>query len=305
MSEKFYYDLTKQKNIEDLKLSETKEKNNCFIHPKNNKSTIYSGFILDENTRTKTICELSFFRNKDTNKYIPRLTFRKVDKNFEQKETSNQDIIISFNHSDNASKFWLLINFLKKFKDLVDSGDFEKTYKVVKEDFITEFKTKSQKDKILEISQIIEESNLSSQNIINAILLKERQKNLDAFDGFLNNKNIDDKSFFELYKEKFEIKQSGEEVVWHHFLKKHDWIIGLNADIRFTSDLISEQKVGIENSEGRDSPKIDLLGRLSSFTILIELKPQIQIFLRNKKVKQLVQILGVLLLSSLMELVNV
>ena len=282
MSSKYYYNLVKQ-DIQDLMLSETQAKNNCFIHPKNNKSTIYNSFILDENSKTKIICGLSFFRNKDTNRYIPRLTFRKVNNNFEQKETSNKDIIIPFDHSNSASRFWLLINFLKKFKDLVDSGDFEKNYKVVKEDFITEFKTKTQKDKLLEISQIIEESNLSSQDIANTLLLKERQKNLEAFDGFLNNKIHEDKSFFELYKEKFAIKQDGEEVVWHHFLKEHKWIIGLNLDIKFISDLLSEQKVGIEDSNGKHSPKADLLGLISGFTVLIELKTSnTKIFTKKK-----------------------
>jgi len=258
-------------DIQRLIISATNAQNNCFIHDIKSKSIIYDEFILNENTKSKIICKITFYPHTITDKYIPRLTLRKVDKQFEQTQTK-KDIIIALDKSELASRFWKLINFLKNYKDLVDCGDFEKTYKVVKEDFITEFKTKSQKDKLLEISKIIEESDLSSQDILNTILLKERKKNLKAFDGFLNNKDIGDKSFFKSYKEKFNIKQNGEEVVWHHFLKEHNWIIGLNADIRFTSDLISEQKAGIENSEGRNSPKIDLLGRLSNFIILIELK---------------------------------
>ncbi|MBK9355442.1 MAG: DUF4263 domain-containing protein [Bacteroidetes bacterium] len=59
--------------------------------------------------------------------------------------------------------------------------------------------------------------------------------------------------------------------VWHHFLKNNEWIIGLNVEIKFIRDLLSEQKVGNENSKGTGSPKVDLLG-VSYFTSLIELK---------------------------------
>jgi hypothetical protein len=269
---RFYFDLTTQ-SIEKLMLSETNAKDKCYIHNKNNKNDIYNGFILDKNSKTMIICETSFYKNKDTHRYIPRLIFRKVDNDFKQKETTiSKDIIISFNDSQKALKFWILINFLKNFKDLVDSNDFEKSYKVIKNNFIAEFETKSQNDKVLEISQIIKKANISSQDIFNAILLRERQTNLEAFKGFLNNETREGQIFFELYKQKKNIQKQGEEVVWHHFLKHNDWIIGLNLDIKFISDLISEQKIGNENSEGRNSPKIDLLGKISNFTVLIELK---------------------------------
>lgn len=74
----------------------------------------------------------------------------------------------------------------------------------------------------------------------------------------------------EKYRSKFSIPQ-GDEAIWHHFFKNNDWILGLNADIKFIKDFFDEQKVGIEDSKGKGSPKTDLLG-ISDFTTIIELK---------------------------------
>ena len=61
--------------------------------------------------------------------------------------------------------------------------------------------------------------------------------------------------------------------------------MGLNVDIKFIREFYSEQKVGIENSKGRLSPKSDLLG-LSDYTTLIELKhSNTKIFKENKSSK--------------------
>ncbi len=144
-----YFHLEKQ-NIEELMLSETRDKNNCFIHHRNSTRTLYNGFILNENSKTTIVCEVSFFRNKDTNKYLLRLIFRKRDKNSEEQKTSKK-IIINLNNGDISYRFWILIDFLKKFKDLVDSGDFEKSYQPIKKDFISELKAKSKDEKISEI----------------------------------------------------------------------------------------------------------------------------------------------------------
>jgi len=266
----YYFHLEKQ-NIEELMLSEMKTKNNCFIHEKKSKIIIYKGFILDENSQSTIVCEVSFYKKKNTNKYLPRLKFRKLDKNLEEQKMSKK-IIIDLNDGDKSSRFWILIDFLKKFKNLVDGGDFEKSYQIVKQDFILELESKSKEEKILEISKISDALNLSSSDIINALRLQDREKNLKEFDDFLNNKNYNGKSCFEIYKEKYDIKLSGDESVWHHFLEKNNWIIGLNLDIKFISDFLSEQKIGLENSEGRNSPKVDFLGQISNFTVLIELK---------------------------------
>ncbi len=60
-------------------------------------------------------------------------------------------------------------------------------------------------------------------------------------------------------------------MIWHHFFKNNDWILGLNVDIKFIREFHDEQKVGIENSKGSGSPRTDLLG-VSDYTTLIELK---------------------------------
>ena len=74
----------------------------------------------------------------------------------------------------------------------------------------------------------------------------------------------------------------GDEAVWHHFLKENSWILGLNADLRFISDFVDEAKVGIEDSSGKSSPKVDMLG-VSHYTTLVELKtPETMIFKKEK-----------------------
>jgi len=84
-----------------------------------------------------------------------------------------------------------------------------------------------------------------------------------------------------VYREKYFI-QPGDEAIWHHFLKNNNWILGLNVDIKFIREFYDEQKVGIENSKGSGSPKVDLLG-VSDFTTLIELKhSETEIFKKQK-----------------------
>lgn len=54
-------------------------------------------------------------------------------------------------------------------------------------------------------------------------------------------------------------------------MKKNDWILGLNADLRFINKFIDEADVGIENTTGSGSPKVDMIG-ITNYTTLIELK---------------------------------
>lgn len=256
-------------DITTLQINENNEKNNCYLIDVN--GDYYGGFELVNKRNSKTICKVLFIKSTITGKYLPRIEFRKVDDSGESKQPKGKDIIIKFSESEEVLSFWKMIDFLQGFKELVDLGDLKKHYKAVSFDnYVIEFKSKSQEEKVKELIELTENSKLSNDEI-KAIIKNQRKRVVYGFYCFLKGIDIKSKSPFDYYREDREIKENGEEVIWHHFFKENDWIIGLNTDIKFIRDFLSEQKIGVENSKGKGSPKLDLLG-LSYFTTLIELK---------------------------------
>lgn len=75
------------------------------------------------------------------------------------------------------------------------------------------------------------------------------------------------------------------------FLKREQLILGLNADIRFIPEFIDETKVGVEDSRGKGSPRVDMLG-ISNYTTLVELKELILLFSNLLVVAEAEQTLG-------------
>jgi hypothetical protein len=272
-----------QDDITKLLIKENSDKNNCFLQ--STKGEIYGGFIIYETKNTKTICKVTFFKSRQSQKYRPRLEFRKVNNKGETKKPNKEDIIIKFSENEEVKNFWILIDFLDGFKELVDTGDFQKKYKAISfTNYIQEFNTKTEQEKNLELMQLVENTKLSNEDV-KSILYNHRKKAILGFYYLLKNHNVQLENAFEYYRSSRRILEKGEEVIWHHFLKENDWIIGLNVDVKFIRDLLSEQKVGEENSLGTGSPKVDLLG-ISYFTTLIELKTsKTKIFKENKTSK--------------------
>lgn len=278
------FDLTCEE-LNKVIIKENHNKDNCIIWDAKDSSISYSTFILTKNSRSKTICDITFYKSSNTDKYIPRLTFKRLFLDGKEQESkSSNKVIISFSESDSAQKLWDLIAFLSSYKDLVDIGEFESVYKVVpKESYIIEFKNKGEKEKIEELKELISIANLSYSDI-KILTFHERKSNLKAFFYLLKNKEIGDgKDSHTHYREKYGIG-NGEEYIWHHFLKNHDWILGLNADLKFIMDFLDEQKVGASNSKGGGDPQADLLG-ISEFTVLVELKHTNTPIFKNKKSK--------------------
>lgn len=278
--QKKYFDLTKNQ-INKISIYKTTDGSNCFISNEENKLNIYSGFILCDGKLVQTICEIVFYPKKNSNKYVPRLAFRKnIKKTGETKETTKEFVRISFaNSQDGYEQFWKMIAFLYQFKDLVDLGEFEKSYKVINADsFILEFKTKEHAQKIQELSKLFSEASIDEYSIRQA-LTDTRKNTLDEFKKLLK-----DKEYWKTYlnNNSSEIKGVGEEAVWHYFLKKHSWILGLNVDIRFIRDLINEVNIGVPDTDGSGSPKADLLG-ISDYTVLVELKTSNTCIFTDKK----------------------
>ncbi len=142
-------------DITSLTIKENSDKNNCFLQ--DTSGTLYGGFIINELKNTKTICKVTFYKSSDSNNYLPRLEFRKVNNKGETKKPIKDDIIIKFTERDEVKNFWILINFLDGFKEIVDIGDFQKKYKAVSfENYIQEFNNKSEQEKINELIQFTE-----------------------------------------------------------------------------------------------------------------------------------------------------
>lgn len=272
-------------DLSTLEIKESTHQNNCLIRDKLDTGKYYNKFIIQDNPKTKIICEISFYPSSITSKYLPRLIFKKTDTAVVTKQVDvKKPVIIGFKESEEALAFWKLIGFLNSFKDIVDLGEFEKSFQVVsKNAYFFEFANKGEKEKVEEIKELILKADLK-ENDIKSITFENRKKTIRAFLYLLKNKFTRGKLSLEYYKDRYNL-QDARESVWHYFLKKNDWILGLNVDIKFIRDLYDEQKVGIENSKGSGSPKTDLLG-ISDYTTLIELKhSETNIFKKEKTSK--------------------
>lgn len=257
-------------DITSLEIRENSQKDNCLIRDKTSGHR-FTSFVLDENSKTRILADVTFHRSSVTGKYLPRLTFKKTYlNNAVQETTEKKPVNISFKDSAQALVFWKLIGFLSSFIEVVDTGEFSKSYQLVPKDaYFVEFKTKSEKEKVEELKELILNNNIK-ENDIKSIVFENRKKTLRTFLFLIKNKEIKEEKAIEYYREKYKLP-AGDETIWHHFLKNNDWILGLNVDIKFIQDFYDEQKVGSENSKGSGSPKSDLLG-ISHYTTLIELK---------------------------------
>lgn len=277
------FDIT-ERNLDEIEVKETNDKKNCYVWDKQKAETAYTTFVLDKNSRSKIVCELSFHKSSKTDKYIPRPIFKRISLDGEiQKSKSKDKAIIDLKKSDKAKQFWKFIGFLYSFKDLVDLGEFEESYEVFSLDkYILEFKEKGEEEQVRELIEIMKVGNLSS-SAIKDLTFENRKQNLKAFYFLMKNKEYEGKKSHELYREKYRLP-IGEETIWHHFLKENDWILGLNADVYFINEFLDEQKVGQEDSKGAGSPQTDMIG-ISDFTTLIELKHSNTEIFKKKKSK--------------------
>lgn len=277
---KNFFDM-ESRNLDEIVIFECYSEKNCYISLKENHSYIFNGFILNKKKIVMTICEVTFFRSGTSNKYVPRLIFEKCDMEYNTKTTKKSKVIVSFSSSnDGYENFWKMIGFLNRFKEIVDLGEFDRSFEVLdKHAYYKIFKFKSKTDKLLEINKLMSDANLTEKDI-KSIIDDNRKSHLETFRLLLF-----DQIFFNQYQEthSIEITKLGQEVVFHHFLKKHDWIIGLNVDIKFIIDLISEGNLGISNTSGKGSPIADFIC-ISDYTYLVEIKtPDTLIFSKSKK----------------------
>jgi hypothetical protein len=274
-----YFDLSAN-SIDEIMLVEDLDNQTCRVTSRNRPQVRYKGFKITDNPKVNLLCDVSFYKSRHTAKYIPRLTFVKVDTEFAIKEQERQKVRIDLSGSEDAENFWKIIGFLFEFKHLVDVDAFDKKYQVLQHDaYVIEFESKEQAAKVRALVELFKKANLSDIEI-ETVLRETRQRDLKTFD-FLMATEDNWKRYQTKYRD--QIIGEGEEAVWHHFLKRHHWFLGLNADIRFIKDLISEGNVGVQSTTGSGSPFADFIG-LSDYTKLIELKtPYTNIFTSTRR----------------------
>lgn len=243
----------------------------------------YSGFILCKKKGVQTTCDVVFFPSSTSGLYIPRLTFSKVNTaTGEVKDSKNPlKVRIAFDGSeDGVNEFWKMIGFLASFKDLVDLGEFRSRYKVVgANEVVLRLKSLEESERIRELVEYAKRSGVRIEDFADNAMQRERKEVLAQFKLMM-----DDTANVLAYREKHreEITTTGEEAVWHHFLKNNDWLLGMNLDIRFIADFTDEVSVGNPDTANRDNPRADLMG-LADYTVLVELKtPETKLFTEKK-----------------------
>lgn len=263
------FDMTVEgSDIFSLEIVTNYDKSNCFIRSKD-ASHMYRSVILSRNTRFKIMCEITFYPSSRTGRFIPRLIFRRIDKNGNDAEAKK--VRIELSDSAVVSRFWGLIAFLDKFKDIVDRGDFEYSYSVVTNDINEMFKKLGGSDKVKFLVDAVN-SNLLNSEEIDSVLCADRKRALNRFLYLLRNVLLTDGNYArDRYRSRYKIKGTGDEAIWHHLLKSNEWILGINADIRYIRQFIDEADLGIPDTSRKGSPIADILG-VSNYVTLIELK---------------------------------
>lgn len=252
-----------------------------FHYFKHQSKGLIKHFILKNGVQRQKSCDVTLIKKED-GMFTPRFNFyiwnttKKTKEEFDRGEINKSFIKSNINLDDCYQEFLTLLDFLRSF-DGIEIGDT--AFQVVdKNAFFLNFKTQEEAQKIKDLSRIISEGNISEENIKKS-LLDNRKQVLEEFKILLEYKN-----YWNTYYEnnKKDIKGVGEEAVWHHFLKKYDWILGLNVDIRFIREFVDEANAGIPDTTGKGSPKTDQIG-WSDYTTLIEFKtPNTHIFTEKK-----------------------
>lgn len=179
--EKKYFNLVGQ-STNNLRI-ERLDTFNCVI--KDVDENRYEGFILatSPNGNAYTICDIDFHKSETDNKYQPRLTFKRTDKELQEKSLlkANKFQRISFRSGqDGYREFWRMIGFLNKFKELIDFGEFSDFYgAITNKDLAQAISKLTQPDELI---TLLEDKALENiQASTNLKLLKEYKARLIEF----------------------------------------------------------------------------------------------------------------------------
>lgn len=257
---------------------------NCLLHDTEGKN--FKGFILAKSDlgNAYTVCNVDFQYSRTEGKYPPRLTFRRTNANLQDKPVRKDmeySTVTFQGGEDGYREFWQMVAFLSKFKELGDFKEYFDSYQVVSKDsIVVSLKERDLGERMQEIANYVEESGISDTGMAELLALRARQQDVDMFYKLLH----DEDGYRNDYRQEHEadIKGSGLEAVWHHFLKDRHWIFGLSLELRFIEDFLDEQSVGTPDTDRHGDPKVDMLG-YSDYTVLIELKtPDTDMFTHTK-----------------------
>ncbi len=207
-----------ENDLANLKIEESDDRKTCYIKDENNQCR--SGFILYKN-KIMITCEITFYKSSITNKYIPRLTFKKLDKDGNEKFIDNKKPInIELNDSEKAESFWKMVAFIQNFKELVDIEKFKDTYKVskIQNDLTDENVLNYLKIKPTLLNKIVE-NDLTETDVIS---IGYRKKQLESFETMLKNND-------------------SKESDWQNFFEKNSWIFGYGLSYIFNESVIDQK----------------------------------------------------------------
>ncbi len=182
-----YFDLTDtSSDVDSIKIV-TSGGFNCRLTSVDETKT-YKGFVLAKTPQgnVATICDIDFHWSDTDGKYQPRPVFRRVDRDLQDKlaKSNAKHIRISFHSgAEGYREFWKMINFLRRYKETIDTGDFEDKFQVVSKEGVVRFL--NDKTDPEQLGKDLEGLNITSSSELNAIttlrLLKDVKEKLDEF----------------------------------------------------------------------------------------------------------------------------
>lgn len=205
MTEK-YIDLTSPET--DLsKISIVKRDNyNCDIVDKNGE--VYNGFILAKSKSGKMFTICNFQKSFTDDKYQPRLTFKKTDSEFKERNVNKgaDAVRITFDKGqDGYREFWKMISFLFQWRETINLNEFEEFFSVTDKNLAAALSTIAKMENKEEVLKTLEKmSNEELSNIENLII---GTKITSIIEEWEKNKNIDIEEY------------------WQELFKKNPWIL--------------------------------------------------------------------------------
>ena len=204
---KYYFDLT---IFSDLKKLSIIKKDSFDCQLVDNESVIYNGFKLAQSKEGNiiTLCDISFQKSATDNKYQARLTFRKTDPEFKDRNVNKgvDYIRIPFDNGQNGCRtFWKMILFLYQWREIIDLGEFEDYFSVT--------------DKNL-ANALPKIANIKNKKLVLKNLEKLSQNNLENIDDLVSAIKIT--SIIQIWEKN---KDNFNESFWQETFQKHTWIL--------------------------------------------------------------------------------
>lgn len=164
---------------------------NCFVIDRD--GNYYNGFILSRNSQSQTECRIDFFAQKNTQKHIPRPLFQIVNKTDgsikEANKGNDRTRRISFqNEKEGRENYWKLMQFLSKFKSIVDMGDFENKYQVYTSEEVADYL--NNKENYTKVTEVADKLNVDiAASLRPSLTLNLLRKYRTKLKNFLKNKS--------------------------------------------------------------------------------------------------------------------